>query len=48
MDNVYFIEKGGAKDIMNKKNRIIGTHKIDNVSEKLGRVYSKLVEYKYP
>lgn len=46
--NVYFIEKGGAKDIMNKKNRIIGTHKIDNVSEKLGRVYSKLVEYKYP
>lgn len=46
--NVYYIDKGGAQNIMDKKNKLIGTHQIDKVSEKLGEAYEKLLEFKYP
>lgn len=46
--NVYYVNNGSAQSIMNKKSQLIGTHQIDKISEKLGEVYGKLLEYKYP
>lgn len=45
--NVYFLEHGKAKNIMNKKRKIIGTHQIDRISEKMGSIYNLLLELKY-
>lgn len=45
---VYYINKGKAKNLMNKTNRTINATAIDDVSEEMGVTFDKLLSIQYP